>query len=80
MPTALVERGFRFYFYMADLINEPPHVHVDKQGNTAKFWLDPIELANSGGYRNRELRQIERIIEANLDSIVFPKKIFINRF
>lgn len=70
MPTALIEQGYRFYFYMADLINEPPHVHVDKQGNTAKYWLSPVELANSGGFKSRELRQIERLIDANLDSLL----------
>jgi len=38
MPTAHREKGYKFYFVMFDL-NEPIHIHVDKQGKTAKFWL-----------------------------------------
>jgi hypothetical protein len=25
--------------------NEPPHVHVDRDDQSAKFWLDPVALA-----------------------------------
>ena len=42
MPTVLREEGYRFYFYSHEP-NEPPHVHVDKGGSTAKFWLEPRE-------------------------------------
>jgi hypothetical protein len=70
MPTALIEKGFRFYFYMADLLNEPPHVHVDKQGKTAKFWLSPIRLADGGQFNNRELNQVERIIADNIKALL----------
>lgn len=35
---------YRVYFYGHDRC-EPPHVHVDRDDNTAKFWLLPVELA-----------------------------------
>jgi len=47
------------------LANEPPHVHVTKENNEAKFWLDPITIAREGKYRKSDLRDIERIIEDN---------------
>jgi hypothetical protein len=55
---------YRFYFYSHEP-NEPPHVHVDRDKDTAKFWLDPVGLARNLGYGGHELRTIERIIRDN---------------
>jgi len=55
-------RGYRFWFYEADL-NEPPHVHVGKSGKEAKYWLTPIARAKSRGFRDHELNEIERLLE-----------------
>ena len=43
MPVVLRIRGFKFYFY-ANEGDEPPHIHVDKGGATAKLGLS-IRLA-----------------------------------
>jgi hypothetical protein len=64
MPTLLVEKGFRFYFYSRQG-DEPPHVHVDRSGNSAKFWLANVTCARAGGFAPVELRRIERIIASN---------------
>jgi len=61
MPVVLRRKGFKFWFYEADL-DEPPHVHVGKQGREAKYWLNPIALARARGFRAPELADIERII------------------
>ena len=42
--------------------NEPPHVHVERDTQRAKFWLDPVRLARSGGFGAAELRALERIV------------------
>lgn len=44
---------------------EPRHIHVQRENKHAKFWLDPILLAESYGFRGKELREVERIIVAN---------------
>ena len=62
MPTVLRVKGYQFYFVSYDC-REPHHVHIDKDGNTAKFWLNPLTLAKNGGFRSVELREIERIIQ-----------------
>ncbi len=69
MPVLLREGPYRFFFYSADGV-EPPHVHVRRDRLTAKFWLDPLALANSGGMRSSEIRRIERVVEANRDSFL----------
>ena len=38
MPTVLRAQGFRLYFWSCEP-NEPPHVHVDRVGASAKVWL-----------------------------------------
>ncbi|MEW5957516.1 MAG: DUF4160 domain-containing protein [Chloroflexota bacterium] len=61
MPVVWRIRGYRFWFYAADL-GEPAHVHVGKEGKEAKYWLASIALARSKGFRDHELNEIERIL------------------
>lgn len=70
MPVVLRVAGYKFFFYQADLANEPPHIHVAKEDNEAKFWLDPIRIAREGKFRISDLRDIERIIEDNLQFLL----------
>lgn len=49
MPTVLKEGAYRFFFYASDR-GEPAHVHVERERNVAKFWLDPLRLAKSGDF------------------------------
>lgn len=59
MPTVLQTVPYRYFFYAGDR-EEPPHIHVERDANVAKFWLDPIRLANSGGFRPNEIGRIQR--------------------
>lgn len=69
MPVVLRILGYRFWFYQADL-DEPPHIHVGKEGKEAKYWLAPITLAKTGRFRNHELNEIERILVKYQDDIL----------
>ena len=64
MPTVLRSGPYRAYFYSHDL-NEPPHVHVDRDDRSAKFWLEPVSLARNLGFKSNELRVIERLLVDN---------------
>ena len=64
MPTILRIGPYRFYFYSADG-NEPIHVHVQRDDNTAKFWVNPVRLENNLGFRNKEINELFRMIEEN---------------
>ncbi len=61
MPTILREGPYRFFFYASDR-EEPPHVHVERDRQTAKFWLQPVRLERSGGFRPPEIRRITRAV------------------
>lgn len=69
MPTVFREKGYRFFFYAADL-DEPMHVHVAKSGKHAKVWIEPIGIAVKGGFKDHELNEIERIINERYNQIV----------
>jgi Domain of unknown function (DUF4160) len=69
MPTILRERGYRFFFFMADRY-EPPHIHVQKDDNAAKLWLDPLEFAYIEGFRRHECNEILRITQEHLGEFV----------
>lgn len=61
MPTVLRHGPYRFFFYASDR-DEPAHIHVERDDNVAKFWLDPVRLQSSGGFSRVELNQIERLV------------------
>lgn len=64
MPTILKYKGYRFYFYSHEP-SEPPHIHVDKDNLSAKFWLSPVFLARNIGFSGKELRKIQAMVESN---------------
>ena len=69
MPTVLRFAGFRFYFYSHEP-NEPPHVHVDKGGSSAKFWLERVTLAHNFGYNAPELGELHRLVREHRDELL----------
>ena len=69
MPTVLRSGPYRFYFYAGDK-DEPPHVHVERDNNRAKFWLDPVRMADSGGFSGVELNRIAALVEAHHDQLL----------
>jgi hypothetical protein len=69
MPTVLRRGPYRLYFHSHEP-NEPPHIHVDRERFSVKFWLEPVALARNLGFRAHELREIERIVAANRDTFL----------
>ncbi len=69
MPTVLRSGPYRLYFYSGDR-DEPPHVHVERDAQIAKFWLAPVRLQDSGGFKRVELRKLERLVEENVEDLV----------
>lgn len=65
MPTVLRKGRFRFFFFSREP-NEPPHIHVEAGDGYAKYWLKPVSLASSFGFKAHELNQIGKIVEENV--------------
>lgn len=69
MPTVLRVGPYRFFFYAGDR-DEPIHIHVERDDNVVKYWLDPVRLQTSGGFGSAELRRIQRIVEENRENLI----------
>jgi hypothetical protein len=61
MPTVLRVHGFRFFFYSMEG-SEPPHIHVEHGDKVAKFWIDPVSLAESHGFRTHEVNRLRALV------------------
>ena len=68
-PTIHDEDGFRFWFWSGDR-TEPPHVHVEKGGARAKWWLDPLREVRSEGFNSSQQRRIRDILEEQRDGML----------
>ena len=69
MPTVLRIKGYRVGFFSADG-DEPPHVHVSKASNAAKFWLEPAQLAKNAGFSRHELNEINDILTTHQQELL----------
>ena len=64
MPTVLRHGGYRFFFYSLEA-REPTHIHVEQGRKTAKFWIEPVRLASSDGFRTHELNRLRLLVIAH---------------
>lgn len=69
MPTVLRSAGFRVYFFSSDW-REPPHVHIDRSGASAKIWLERIEVARNAGFAAHELGELLRLVRRHRNSFL----------
>lgn len=68
-PTVLRSGPYRFFFYSGDR-SEPPHVHVERDVDQAKFWLQPVSVAANWGFSATELRRVEAIVVENASALL----------
>lgn len=64
VPEVFRKNGYRFFFFSREAA-EPIHIHVEMAEKYAKFWIDPVVLAESYGFLGRQLREIRKMIEEN---------------
>jgi hypothetical protein len=69
MPTVLWIGPYRFFFYSMEG-RELPHIHVEHDENVAKYWLDPVELASSQGFRSHELTRVRALVTEHRDKFL----------
>jgi hypothetical protein len=61
MPTVRQVGSYSLIFFSSDR-GEPAHIHVKRDRDIAKFWLESVALANNRGFREHELRRITRLV------------------
>jgi hypothetical protein len=61
IPTVLIDGPYSFVFFSSDR-GEPPHIHVKRDQQIAKFWLLPVGLAKNRGFAQSEVSRISRLV------------------
>ena len=63
MPVVLRAAGYTLFFFSNEGDpREPVNVHVRRSGALAKFWIGPVQLAQSRGFDARALNDAERLV------------------
>ena len=67
-PTVFRYKGYQFFFFSRE--ETRMHIHVYSTQGEAKFWMEPIiALAEYYGYNEKQLKEIQEIIEERKDEI-----------
>lgn len=61
MPTVLNDGPYRLFFWSKDG-EEPPHIHVQRDEDLAKFWLEPVRVAKNQGFSDTQLNRIRKLV------------------
>jgi len=69
MPTSRCIGSTRFFFYSNEGA-EPAHIHIERAGAVAKFWLEPVSLASSSRFSGHQLRRLERLVTEQRDELL----------
>ncbi len=69
MPVVLRIGPYTFFFYSLEN-NEPPHIHVRRDASLLKFWLDPVELASTYGFKGHEITYIRSLVRDNQSKLL----------
>ena len=64
MPTVHQEGPYAFIFFSSDR-GEPPHIHVKRDRQLVKYWLNPVSFAKNRGFSEPELNRIARLVVKN---------------
>lgn len=69
MPTILRVGPYSFIFFSSDQ-GEPTHIHVKRDQQLAKFWLDPVSLTKNRGFKQQELNSITKLVEEHKQTLL----------
>ena len=77
MPTLLRVGAYRFFCYVGDR-DEPPHIHIERDQDQAKFWLSPIRLQKNKGFSRTEINHIQKLIQEHQEQLLAGWNDFFN--
>jgi hypothetical protein len=52
-------------FFHSDDRKEPPHMHIERDRDRAKFWLNPVRLQYSRGFSRPEINGLKALVIEN---------------
>ncbi|MFQ5651962.1 MAG: DUF4160 domain-containing protein [bacterium] len=69
MPTVLQDGPYSFIFFSSDR-GEAAHIHVKRDRQIAKFWLNPVSLSRNRGFKEHELNRMAQLVEKHRQTLL----------
>jgi hypothetical protein len=69
LPTVLRIGPYRFFFFSNER-DEPAHIHVQRDRALARFWLEPVALAQSVNFPAHELGTVRGLVVENRGKLI----------
>ncbi|WP_370567680.1 DUF4160 domain-containing protein [Limnothrix sp. FACHB-881] len=69
MPTVLQVGPYSFIFFSSDR-GEPPHIHVKRDRQLIKIWLDPVETSKNLGFPDHEVSRIIKLVQEHQPELI----------
>jgi hypothetical protein len=69
MPSVLQVGPYSFVFFSSDR-TEPAHIHVRRDRQLVKFWLEPVSQDKNRGFKEHELNSIAKLVEDNRETLL----------
>jgi hypothetical protein len=67
-PTVFWHKDCRFFFFSRE--ETRMHVHIISPNGEAKFWIEPVvALAEYSSYSSKQLRDLQKVVEARASEI-----------
>jgi len=70
MPTIHRERGYKFYFWVGETANEPPHVHIWGNEGEMKVWLADLSIEECYNIPNHEQTKLLKIVKEHQEEFL----------
>ena len=68
-PYRLCVELDRFASSCIRVTGRAPHIHVGRDDCEAKFWLDPVRLERSRGFRRNEINQVWELVQEHREAV-----------
>jgi hypothetical protein len=68
-PTVFIKGGFSFRIYFPPLEHGPAHVHVEKDGMKASFWLADGSVRSVGKMRGADVTRAQQIVRSRIQQL-----------
>ena len=60
------------------IASEPPHIHVERDREIAKFWLQLVRLQSNRGFNRTEINRIQKLVQENQEQLLAGWNDFFN--
>jgi Domain of unknown function (DUF4160) len=57
-------------FAIQAIATSHPTLHVERDREVAKFWLQPVRLQNNQGFSRTEINRIQKLIQENQEQLL----------